>query len=206
MNIQLLHEECYYHIFNQGNNKGNIFFNNGNYEYMLRKMDFYLTDVLDIYCFCLLPNHFHMLVKVNTWKEIEKNIFKYKGLDKLIENRADKVEIIVSELFRRLFMSYSKAINVQQERNGSLFRKYFKRKLIDNNAYLIRTVIYIHQNPAHHGIYDNFKNYPWSSYNRILEEKISKLKKKELIKLFDNYSNFQFVHEMINNEIDDIEY
>ena len=67
----LLFEGQFYHIYNRGNNKENIFFNENNYNYFLKKYDFYFLDYLDIYCYCLLPNHFHLLVRV---KEIKQNI------------------------------------------------------------------------------------------------------------------------------------
>lgn len=60
----------YYHIYNRGNNKERIFFNEHNYEYFMRKFDFYLTEYVDLFAFCLLPNHFHFIVRVKEAKEI----------------------------------------------------------------------------------------------------------------------------------------
>jgi hypothetical protein len=66
-----LFEGQFYHIYNKGNNKENIFFNEENYYYFLKKFDFYFSDYLDMYCYCLLLNYFHLLVRV---KEIKQNI------------------------------------------------------------------------------------------------------------------------------------
>ena len=95
------HENCLYHIFNQGNARVKIFYKKENYGYFLKKLDLYMSDVLDIYCFCLIPNHFHLLAGIKDWKEIEPNLKKHKNLEKIIENKDYKVEIVVSELFRR---------------------------------------------------------------------------------------------------------
>jgi hypothetical protein len=63
-----LEENKFYHIYNRGNNRGNLFYNEGNYEFFLRKYDEYLSEFIDTYAFCLLPNHFHFLIGV---KEIK---------------------------------------------------------------------------------------------------------------------------------------
>ncbi len=54
-----------YHIYNQGNNSHKIFFNNENYLYFLRKIKIYIVSHADILAWCLMPNHFHMMVLVN---------------------------------------------------------------------------------------------------------------------------------------------
>ncbi|MGH2575336.1 MAG: transposase, partial [Ignavibacteria bacterium] len=54
----------YYHIYNRGNNREIIFYMDDNYKYFLKRFDKYLSIHLDVLAFCLLPNHFHFLVKV----------------------------------------------------------------------------------------------------------------------------------------------
>lgn len=188
---------CFYHIYNQGNARVKVFFKDENYNYFLKKADTYLFDFVEIYSYCILSNHFHMLIRIREESEILANANKTKDLERFL-NRNRKENnlsgLLVSEMFRRLFMSYAKAINKQEKRTGSLFRKNFKRKKINNIDYLIRVVVYIHRNPEHHGIRTNFLDYPWSSYNRILDDKISKLKKEELIGWFENKENFIACH------------
>jgi REP element-mobilizing transposase RayT len=167
----------YYHIFNRGNNRNNLFYKKGNYEYFLRKYDEYLSDYIDTYAFCLLPNHFHLLIRVKESDEISK---------------------VVSCQFRRFFISFSQAINKQENRVGSLFQKNFKRKKVDSEKYFLRLVYYIHANPQIHGLIDNFKLYPWSSYERILSKKLSKLKKNEILKWFGTQKEYLAFHEQLN--------
>ena len=54
----------FFHVFNRGNNGDNLFYQERNYAYFLRKYFEYMSPVLDTYCYCLLPNHFHLLVRV----------------------------------------------------------------------------------------------------------------------------------------------
>lgn len=192
---QPMQEGRYYHIYNQGNNGENIFLSTENHEYFIRKLDFYLSDFIEVYSFCLLPNHFHFLISIKDWSDIEPKLINHKGLIELVKGKNDKAEIITSEMFRRFFMSYSKAFNKQNERSGSLFRKSLKRKLIDSNEYFQNTVIYIHQNSRNHGIFNDFENYPWNSYQRILNDQPSKLKKAEVLNTFHDRDNFIFSHQ-----------
>ncbi len=55
----------YYHIFNRGINRQNIFFSDRNYLYFLQLIDRFLSEYISILAYCLLPNHFHLIIKVN---------------------------------------------------------------------------------------------------------------------------------------------
>jgi putative transposase len=182
----------YYHIYNRGNNRENLFLSEENYHFFLRKYDYYLSDYLDTYAYCLLPNHFHLLVKIKS-----QEMFQFSKFLKLGKPLEDPSEI-VSEAFRRFFMSYSKAINKQSARTGSLFQKNFKRKMVEHDAYLLTCARYIHQNPQKHGICDDFKTYQYSSYGRILIEKPTKLMKREVINWFGNNDSYKQLHNSFN--------
>ena len=65
-----MEESAYYHIYNRGNNKENIFTEEDNYIYFLSKYDKYLGNLVDTYSYCLMPNHFHLLIKVKEVKDI----------------------------------------------------------------------------------------------------------------------------------------
>ncbi|MDR0873956.1 MAG: transposase [Prevotellaceae bacterium] len=212
-----LEEGIFYHIYNQGNNRENIFYKDENYIYFMKKFDMYLTDFVELYAFCLMPNHFHFLVRVKSLEEIDKNvvekfndyykqrsdrysIFSKNGISK---TSADIYSDFISEQFRRLFLSYSKSINKQSDRKGSLFCKNFRRKKVSDLQYLQNVVIYIHRNPAHHGFAGDFRDYRWSSYDRMMEEKVTKLKKREVLEWFGDKENYRYVH--CQNVEDDIE-
>ena len=176
-----LYPGYYYHIYNRGNNRENIFYLEKNYQYFLENFYKYLSGYLDIYTYCLLSNHFHFLIKI---KEND-SITSSDGIDK-----------IISEQFRRFFLGYSQAINIQQNRTGSLFQKNFKRKRINKNDYLYRIIYYIHLNPVLHKICTSFEDYPFSSYGIILSNKPTKIKRNKVLALFRNKKEFFKFHQM----------
>ncbi|RZK44455.1 MAG: TonB-dependent receptor, partial [Pedobacter sp.] len=119
-----------------------------NYRYFLQKYDYYLSPYLETYTFCLLPNHFHLLVRIKNFADLPKIEQTLRHGQELIISP----ERIISEQFRRFFVSYAKSIKVQEERTGSLFEKNFRRKLVDSDEYFTNLVAYIHRNPETHGI------------------------------------------------------
>jgi len=167
----------YYHIYNRGINGCMIFDSEENYKYFLRLVDKYLTDVLDIYSWCLMNNHFHFLIKVK--ESAQPNI--------------------VSRLLSNMFNSYAQAFNKQQSRHGALFERPFKRKKITSQEYLLQLVLYIHNNPVHHGIKSDGKDYKWSSYNTCLSDKPTKLLRDEVILWFEDKENFIYMHNKFCN-------
>jgi REP element-mobilizing transposase RayT len=183
----------FYHIFNRGNNGDNLFYKNDNYIFFLRKSDEYLSEYIELYAYCLLPNHFHLLVRIKEVDTYHKNAWHFQNAKRLEINYTNP-EDMVSTAFHRFFTSYAKAINKQQNRHGSLFENPFKRKVIENTSYLANLVFYIHSNPQMHGICSDFRQYAWSSYDRILKGKPSKLKKEEVIEWFTDKSNYVSFH------------
>ncbi|MCE7064703.1 hypothetical protein [Dyadobacter sp. CY326] len=145
-----------------------------------------------------MPNHFHLLIKVKPLSEFEVRANAFPSEVDISKLSAGD---IVSELFRRFFMSYAKSINIQEARNGSLFQKFFRRKLVDNEVYLSKLVYYIHHQLRHHGFDElDYKSYPWSSYRRILEDRESSLNKKELLEWFGGKIEFIKFHEQYLDE------
>ena len=208
-----LEPDYYYHIYNRGNNSENLFYNDENYKYFLKKIDIYMAGYFHFYTYCLLPNHFHLLIRVKNEKEIlqqavidfpkgfkvNKNFLNLKDLGSLKKTDLGSLtEKIVSEKFRRFFLSYAKSINKQQGRTGSLFRKNFRRKKINSDDYFRGLVWYIHNNPVKHNIFNDYQTYRWSSYKRILLDKPSKLNKDEIFEWFDNKENFIAFHQIKN--------
>ncbi len=175
-------EGQFYHIYNRGNNKEPIFFTEENYRYFLKQFDKYLSNYLDVYAFCLLRDHFHFLVRV---KEHLPGLKDLEGL-----NRHP-----ITQAFSNFFNAYTKAINKQETRTGSLFQKNFRRKVIDDEKYLCAAVLYIHHQPIHHQLCKKFEEFPWSSYSRILDTRHSKLKKQEVLAWFGCKEDFIQFHQ-----------
>ncbi len=193
-NIVALEAEKVYHIYNRGNNGESLFFQADNYKFFLSKLNDYLSDFLIIHAFCLLNNHFHLLVEIKRENEI-KEVIKLKREHKKLKIYLERsVEVILSKQFQFFFISYAKSINKMRGRHGSLFEKPFKRKWVMNSEYYKNVMYYIHRNMIYHGYDVDFKDYPWSSYSKILEERKSNLPKSYIIKQFTNKENFIDFH------------
>ncbi len=64
----------YYHIYNRANGDEKIFKSEENYRFFLEKFQFYIVPIADVFSFCLMPNHFHFLVRFKSEKEILLNL------------------------------------------------------------------------------------------------------------------------------------
>lgn len=178
-----------YHVYNRGNNGDRLFYKNENYAYFLKRLDWFLSPIVDIFAYCLLPNHFHLLLRVKA----EGELFA----DPCLQDRfkpAQHPSIIISEQFRRFFLSYAKAIKEQEGRTGSLFEKNFKRKLVTNDAYAVKVINYIHRNPETHGIVQDFRMYPHSSYRSFLSDTPTRLQRQAVLELFGGKGAFIAYH------------
>ena len=188
MEIDEIEEGYFYHIYNRGNNSEKIFFSEENYAYFLKLLTKYIFPVADIYAYCLLNNHFHILVRIKEKNEIEINKLKFSTVEK-------PKEVSASRQFSHFLNAYSQAVNKKYARTGSLFEKRFERKRISDNHYLRQVILYINTNPLKHNLVEKPKDYKWSSYNSHISNAKTKLKRKEVIELFDNVENFVWCHK-----------
>ena len=178
-------EGQYYHIYNRGNNGGNIFFEDRNYEYFFKLYIRYIYPIAETYAYCLMRNHFHLLVKIAP----KPDLLGLKDLEGLNYSQA----------FSNLFNAYTKAMNKAYHRHGNLFEKPFKRILIDSDSYLIQVVAYIHRNPQKHGFTDNFRSYPYSSYHSIQSQKRTRIASQQVLAWFNTTQNFENYHQQFDD-------
>lgn len=188
MEIDEIEEGYFYHIYNRGNNSEKIFFSEENYAYFLKLLTKYIFPVADIYAYCLLNNHFHILVRIKEKNEIEINKLKFSTVEK-------PKEVSASRQFSHFLNAYSQAVNKKYARTGSLFEKRFERKRISDDHYLRQVILYINTNPLKHNLVEKPKDYKWSSYNSHISNAKTKLKRKEVIELFDDVDNFVLCHK-----------
>lgn len=176
-----------YHIFNQGNNKQKIFFQERNYRFFLGKMQKHLLPLVDILCYCLMPNHFHWLVYTRPeacWpsKKVKpRKKYRAEGKWASLPIPDDDHQQALSNAIGILLGSYSRAINIQENRSGALFRPKTKAKdgWIDelitlegkhrdlffrpDNDYARRCFVYIHDNPKEAGLVKKAEAWLYSS-------------------------------------------
>ncbi len=129
----------YYHLYNRGNNRQNIFFERDNYLFFLRQFRHYLVErTLYVHTYCLMPNHYHFLICLR--------------------------ENDLSEQMQRFTLSYTKAMNRRYQQCGSLFQGRFQAICVDKADYLIHLSRYIHLNPVKAGLVKHPEDWEYSSY------------------------------------------
>lgn len=126
-------EEGYlYHIYNQGNNRQRIFFERRNYDFFLRKMRTHLLPHCDVLAYCLMPNHFHWMVRASATRSATQSRAPsgpQSRAPSCPQSRAPSGPSAPSDASNGLqksigilLASYTRAINKQENRTGSLFR------------------------------------------------------------------------------------
>jgi len=169
-----------YHIYSHANGRDLIFREEENYKYFLDKLVKYIIPIAEIYAYCLMPNHFHLLVRFKSEDQIP-NEDEHKYLMKQFSN---------------LLNGYAKAYNKRYDRKGSLFLDYLKRKRVSDNAYLIKLFHYIHNNPVNHRFVKDIKDWKYSSYHSYINlTKESKIERTEMMQYFDTVNDFIEYHQ-----------
>lgn len=189
-----------FHVYNRTNNKEPLFTSDNNRSYFLKQYAKYLQPFVDTFCWCLLPNHFHFLVRIksaaaiiNHLKSVEvKNI---KPIEKkFIEGQASLRELMELE-WKCFFTAYSMAFNKEQNRSGNLFNRPFKRVEVDKDSHFTQAVIYIHANSVTHKLSTSFTAYQWSSWHSIISNKPTLLYRQELLDWFGGLQRLIQVHK-----------
>jgi REP element-mobilizing transposase RayT len=185
-----------YHIWTHANGSENFFRSDENYRYFLEKYTYYIYPVVETFAYCLMPNHLHLMVRVRREKEVldflrdKKDNPTLQGFKTL-----GGFSKIISRQFSHLFNSYTQAYNKKYDRKGSLFIPNFQRKEITSNEYFTRLIVYIHNNPVHHGFVKEAGDWPHSSWHAYLFDKATKIKRDEGLSLFGTKKVFEKLHQ-----------
>jgi REP element-mobilizing transposase RayT len=190
----------FYHIYNRGIDKTNIFRNKDNYDYFLKLYAKHCLCVVETYAYCLLANHFHLLVRVK--EELPTYAVLYPDLRPDQLTAKSKEVVNPNTQFGHFFNAYAQGFNnsFKPKRTGGLFEEPFKRLLVDNDAYFSQLVHYIHRNPQKHGFTNDFTDYPYSSYHSHLSHRPTKLERKAVIDWFGSPANYKEFHRKDTDE------
>jgi REP element-mobilizing transposase RayT len=169
-----------YHVYNRGNNGENLFIEERNYRYFLRLYVKHVHALVDTYAYCLLRNHFHLLIRVKTKAEL-KDLSGFQNLTGLKPP---------SRYFSNLFNAYAKAINRAYSRTGALFARPFRRIEVTDPVHFTHLVTYIHRNPEHHNFVDDFREWPYTSYEALHTEKPTRVRRDVVLGWFGGASAF----------------
>jgi len=165
-----------YHIFNRGTNREDIFVEERNYEYFLQLYGKYIPDVAETFAWCLMRNHFHLLIRIRGQEELPASTSP-------------------SRRFSNFFNAYVKTFNKAYNRTGSLFQHPFKRKTVLDDRHFWNEIAYIHQNPQKHLFVNDFRDWKWSSYSGILSGKSLYLNRGSVLEWFGGMEGYLELHE-----------
>ena len=154
-----------YHVYNRGNNRQRLFYEEENYLYFLTKVRQYIVPNCDILAYSLMPNHFHFLIHAN---KRSVRLFRRSNVKsaRLVVTRP-KMSVF-SKGIQLLLSSYAKSVNKRFTRSGSLFRQNTKWKKTSDELfsfdYTLPCFLYIHQNPVSAGLVRSPGDWKYSSY------------------------------------------
>lgn len=194
----------YYHLFSRAVGQEMLFKSNENYLYFLERMKHHVLPVADLLAYSLLPNHFHLVIRVKSEKELF-NLFHLKKKKPL-----NSIEIFlpdfVMEQFSNWLNGYTKAFNKLYKRKGGLFMDYIKRSEAAKDSSLTSFIFYVHKNAVHHGLTKNIGDWKFDSYKSIISTKPTKLKRDEVIGWFGSVSQFiEFHKQPVDLKYEDID-
>ena len=201
-----------YHIFNHANGFENIFRHEANYYFFMEKYRKHIDPIAETYAWCLMPNHFHFVVRIRKRSVIINTLSKTNTFPKVLNFGKDlkdineisntDIEKYLSKQFANFFSSYTQSFNKVYRRMGSLFIKNFKREPITDKTHFLNTIIYTHRNPIHHGFCKQFDEWPYSSYNEIISGSATSIEIEKLLKITNGLDNFMQIHQRSLNKLD----
>jgi putative transposase len=180
-----------YHIFGRAVGAERLFREPGNYKFFLSSYQKYLSPIAGTFSYSLLPNHFHLLLRV---KEEYTLLKYYNEMKRNKKQSSDMLPEFIMEQFSNLLNSYTKTINGLYGRKGSLFIDYLRRVEVKSGDQFKSTAFYVHKNPVHHGYCSRLDQWMWSSYNSILSGEPTFLLRDELLKRFGGVKEFIDYH------------
>ncbi len=180
-------QDVFYHVYARGVSRRRIFIDEEDYLYFLKLLERYLSpeearnsygvhypnfyNKVDLLAFCLMPNHFHMLV--------------YQR----------QVQMLTS-LMRSLMTSYSRYFNSRHKHTGPLFESRFRASAIIDDSYLEHISRYIHLNPKHWQDYE-YSSLPY--YTQRVE--VSWIRPERILEMFKTPAEYiQFVADYQENK------
>ena len=177
-----LHFGEFYHIYNRAISSDLPFITENDMIFFLKRFNNYLLPLSDIYAYCLMPKHFHLMLRL-------------KDVDEVTIETESISNSIFTQAFSNFFNSYSKTFNKIHRRRGRLFLYSFRRIIVKDDDYKRILISYIHRNPIHHHFRRDYESWRYSSYHSFLSKRKTRLRRKEVIELFGSENEFIAFHK-----------
>ena len=180
-----------YHVLSRAVGDEKLFREPTNYQFFLSRFYKHLSPVAHTLAYCLLPNHFHCMLRIKEEAIIKEHYTQVKKKTMLSPELAPG---FIMERVSNLLNSYTKAFNKMYYRKGSLFIDYCRRVEIASDRQFAATIFYIHKNPVHHGYCSKIEDWHWSSYSELLSNRPSTLERQDVLKWFGGVKGFMDYH------------
>ena len=199
-----------YHVYNRGNNRDKVFYSHRNYLFFLEKINAYVLPYADVLTWCLMPNHFHLMVYINEVELMPSNVLNQADVSDPLTS-SERVAVRTRTLNQSIgimLRSYTNAIHKQEGRTGALFQEGTKAVLLDDNisyipsyfhsafgtiltayqddqkSYAENCFNYIHQNPVSSLLVKKAEDWEFSSYRDYMGLRNGKLINREKGKMY----------------------
>lgn len=197
-------ENGIYHIYNRSNNFETLFPSDLHRNCFLPKYQEKMSPYLETFCWNLLNDHFHILVKVKPAQQIIAHLLSLPPNSLTPSDQKFLLnEILLSQFletkFQGLFQSYAQTANNLLFRKGNLFNKSFKRTEILTNQQFKETIVFIHTNSDRHNLTNDFKKWKWSSWHKIYSKLNDPIKLTSPVNAFGNKTKFLSQHNKALN-------
>ena len=194
--VRQFYPNSFYHIYNRGVEKRDIFLDDQDYSIFIYYLFIYLSppnticlkypylpirlrqrnlhNEIKLLCYCLMPNHFHLLFQQTT-------------------------EDGVSKIMKQISNAYTQYFNQKYKRVGGLFQGVFKSVLIENDEQLLYLSHYIHLNPIKANLIQDLENYKWSSYHSYTKDNSTLCDKSFILNQLESVENYKkSIQDQIN--------
>jgi len=188
--LEPLVADGFYHIYNQSTGNELLFKDDKDYFEFLEKLKKYVLRVSDIYSYCLLPNHYHLLVRIKALKDLLVYFSEKTEFKKTIV--VADVSLLLSRQFSDCFNAYAKYYNYTHARRGTLFRRAFRRKKVEGSDYMKTLICYVNRNAVDCDMVKFCSQWKHSSYNALISAKATLLQRDEVMEMFDDVENFKY--------------
>jgi len=187
-------EDCTYHVYNRSNEI--LFYNRDNYLFFLRKIRDHLLPYADVLSYCLMPNHFHLILTVNA-----------EGVKYSEKKKREDMQLL-SQSLGTILSSYTQALNRQTGRRGNLFAHKTKAKILNDakDDYALNCFMYVHQNPMLAKLVDKLEDWEFSSFPDYIGRRNGTLINKKLgLDIFQIAQNqiYELTYFMIQDKMDE---
>ena len=148
----------YYHIYNRGAHKADIFRDDRDYVYLLKLLKEKAAAFdISVIAYCLMSNHYHLLLRQNG-------------------------DATISQFMQAVFNIYSKTFNRKYGLSGTLFEGAFKAIFVDRYEYLLHLCRYIHRNPVEADMVKNPEQWHYSNYLEFIEQRDGELVDRDFVR------------------------